>query len=50
MSKEFKPFHDLWTVVETWKSSHHSWLHDPIEEIDSAKVEDVVEGSNKTMA
>jgi hypothetical protein len=48
--KEFKPYHDLWTVVEQWKNNYNSWLNDPIEEIDSSAVEDIVEGSNKTLA
>jgi dynein heavy chain, axonemal len=50
MAKDYKPYYDLWTTVETWRNSHHSWLHDPLEEIDSESVENLVETANKTMA
>jgi len=50
MSKEFKQFYELWTVVDSWKKNHHSWLHDPFEEINAAEVEDIVDGASKTMA
>lgn len=50
MQKEFKPYYDLWTVVETWKKSHASWLNDPFDEIDAQQVEDCVDNSAKVMA
>jgi len=50
MQKDFKPFYDLWTTVETWKKSHESWLNDPFEEVDSNQVEETVDNSNKVMA
>jgi len=50
VKKDFKPYHDLWTIVEQWNFNYNSWLNDPIEEIDAAMVEDIVEGSNKTLA
>lgn len=50
MQKDFKSFYDLWTVVEEWKKSYNSWLYDPFDEIDSAKVEQLVEESSKTMS
>ena len=39
MQKDFKAYYDLWTVVEECKKSHHSWLHDPFDELDGGKVE-----------
>lgn len=50
MQKDFKAFYDLWTVVEEWKKSYNSWLYDPFDEIDAAKVEQLVEDSSKTMS
>lgn len=50
MTKQFKPFYDLWTTVETWRNSYNSWLNDPFEDLDSKQVEETVENSNKTMA
>jgi dynein heavy chain len=50
MQKEFKPYYDLWTVVETWKKSHASWLNDPFDEIDASQVEECVDNSSKVMA
>jgi len=50
MQKEFKPYFDLWTVVETWNTSYNSWLNDPFEELNGADVEECVDNSFKTMA
>jgi len=50
MTKDFKPYYDLWTVVEQWRTCHHSWLHDAFEEVDATTVEDTVDNANKTMA
>ena len=50
MQKEFKPFYDLWTTVEAWKTKHGGWLHGPFDEIDAANVEETVDNSKKTMA
>lgn len=49
MSKDFKSYYDLWTVVETWKKTHHSWLHDAFDEIDASNVENLVDDSSKTI-
>jgi dynein heavy chain len=50
MAKDFKSYYDLWTVVETWKKSHHSWLYDPFDEIDASGVETLVDDSAKTIS
>lgn len=50
MGKEYKPYYDLWTTVETWRSSHQRWLNDALEEVDAQNVEDTVDLANKTMA
>jgi len=50
MTKGFKPYYDLWTVVDEWVTRHHSWLNDPFDELDSGEVEETVENANKTMA
>jgi dynein heavy chain len=50
MTKDFKPFYDLWTTVETWRNSHKSWINDPLEDVKSEEVEATVEQANKTMA
>ena len=50
MMKDYKPFYDLWTTVETWKKKNTSWINDPLEEINSEDVENTVENANKTMA
>jgi dynein heavy chain len=50
MVKQFKPFYDLWTTVETWKTSHTSWLNDPFDDLDPKAVEDTVDNANKTLA
>ena len=50
MTKDFKPYYDLWTVVEQWRTCHHSWLHDAFEEVDATTVEETVDNANKTMA
>jgi len=48
--KKFQPFYNLWTTVENWKTSYKSWLHDPFEELDAAKLEEIVDAANKTIA
>jgi len=50
MQKDFKPYYELWTTVETWKKSHESWLNDAFDELDSTQVEETVDNSNKVMA
>lgn len=35
MQKDFKFFYELWTVVEQWRKSYHSWLNDPFDEVDA---------------
>jgi len=50
MQKDFKPYFDLWTVVEQWRTSHNSWLNDPFDELDAQQVEDTVDTAHKTMA
>ena len=50
MTKDFKPFYDLWTTVETWRNSYKSWINDPLEDVKSDEVENTVEMANKTMA
>lgn len=50
MQKDFKPFYDLWTVVEEWRKSHHSWINDPFDEINPQSVEDISDNSNKVMS
>jgi len=50
MQKDFKPYFDLWTIVEVWKKSHNSWCNDPFDEIDATTVEDIVDNSSKTMS
>lgn len=50
MSKDFKAYYDLWTVVEEWKKSHHDWVYGPFDEIDPARVEQLVDDSAKTMS
>ncbi len=49
-AKKFQPFFNLWTTLDNWKTSHKSWLHDPFEELDAAKLEETVDAANKTMA
>jgi len=39
MLKDFKSYFDLWTVVEEWKKSYQSWLHDPFDELDAGRLE-----------
>lgn len=34
MGKDYKPYYDLWTTVETWRSSHQRWLNDALEDVD----------------
>lgn len=50
MSKDFKAYYDLWTVVEEWKKCYHAWLYEPFDEIDPAKVETLVDDSSKTIS
>jgi len=50
MIKDFKPYYDLWTWVETYRKSHHSWCNDPFDELDAQDVEDKVDNANKVMA
>jgi dynein heavy chain len=50
MAKDFKSYYDLWTVVETWKKTYHSWLYDPFDEIDASGVETLVDDSAKTIS
>lgn len=50
MSKEFKSYYDLWSIVETWKKTHNSWLNDPFEDIDASNVENLVDDSAKTIS
>jgi dynein heavy chain len=50
MQKDFKSYYDLWTVVENWKKTHHSWLHDPFDEIDASNVENLVDDSAKIIS
>jgi ligand-binding sensor domain-containing protein len=50
MQKDFKCYYDLWTVLETWKTSHKSWLNDSFDEIDAGSVEEIVDNSNKLMS
>lgn len=47
--KEFEPYYSLWTTTEEWRISHHSWLNDDFEKLDAAKLEEIVENSEKTM-
>ena len=49
-NKKFQPFFNLWTTTETWRKSHRSWIHDPLEDLDSQLLEETVDNSNKTMA
>jgi len=50
MNKDFKPYYDLWTVVETWRVSYNSWLKDPFDDLNAQEVEDCVDNSYKVMA
>ena len=50
MTKEFLPYYNLWTTVDNFKKSHKSWLHDDFEVLDSAKLEETVDSSSKTLA
>lgn len=50
MQKDFKPYYDLWTVVEQWRQRHNSWINDPFDELDAQEVEDVVDNANRVMA
>lgn len=50
MSKDFKAYYDLWTVVEEWKKCYHAWLYEPFDEIDPMKVETLVDDSSKTIS
>ena len=47
--KEFEPYYSLWTTTELWRNSHHSWLHDDFEKLDSAFLENCVGDSEKAM-
>lgn len=50
MSKDFIQYYNLWTTVEAWNKRHHSWLHDPFDELDPVQVEETVENAKKTMS
>jgi dynein heavy chain len=50
MQKDFKAYFDLWSVVELWKKTHHSWVYDPFDEIDASRVETLVDDSAKTIS
>ena len=47
--KDFEPFFNLWTTTELWRKSHHSWLYDEFDKLDSAFLEECVENSDKVM-
>ena len=50
MVKEFQPYYNLWTTVDNWKKSHKSWMYDELALMDSQKLEETVDNSNKIMA
>jgi dynein heavy chain len=50
MKKEFHPFYQLWTTVEEWRKSHHSWIYESFDEINPQSVEDISDNSNKVMS
>jgi hypothetical protein len=35
MIKEFKPYYDMWTWVETYRKSKESWLNDAFDDLDA---------------
>jgi len=49
MNKEFTPFYNLWTTIDIFRKSHKSWLEDDFNELDAAKLEEIVENSFKTL-
>lgn len=49
MNKEFAPFYNLWTTIDLFRKSHKSWLEDDFNELDAAKLEEIVENSFKTL-
>lgn len=50
MNKEFQPYYNMWTTIDLWRKSHKSWLEDGFEELDAARMEEIVDNSNKTLA
>jgi len=50
MVKDFQQYYNLWTTVDKWRKSHHSWLNDDFEQLNPQEVEETVETSNKTLA
>lgn len=50
MVKDFQPFFNLWTTVDNWRASHHSWINDPFDELDAPKLQDTVESAYRTLA
>ena len=49
-AKEFKPFSDLWTTISNWYEKHHHWMHGEWETVSGREIEDIVEGSSKTIS
>jgi dynein heavy chain len=50
MVKDFQPYYNLWTTVDTWRKSHKSWLYDEFANLDATNLSDTVDASNKTTA
>lgn len=50
MSKEFKPYSDLWLTTRTWNQRHAAWTTGEWEELDPDELEATFESCMKTMA
>ncbi len=50
MVKDFQPYFNLWTTVDNWRKSYKSWMYDDFAILDSQKLEETVDTSNKVMA
>ena len=48
-AKDFKPYSDLWTTINTWYERHHHWMHGEWETVSGREIEDTVETSSKTI-
>jgi dynein heavy chain len=50
MNKDFLPYFNLWTTVDSWMSKYNGWINGPFEELDAMDVEETAENAKKTMS
>lgn len=48
--KDFKPYSDLWTTVNTFYQRHNHWMNDEWETLNGVEIEEVVDQCVKTAA